>query len=92
MDLTDFVLNPATLMILIFGTVEFVKSLGLDGNKLRFVSMGVGIFLAIIFQTGQLFPAANPYIQIIFFGVAAGLSASGVYSFINNRLPVKKEG
>lgn len=92
MDLTDFIINPATLMILIFGVVEFVKSLGLEGNRLRFVSMGVGILLAIVFQMGELFPVVSPYIQVIFFGLAAGLSASGVYSFVNNRLPVKKEG
>ena len=91
MDLTSFVLNPATLMILIFGVVEFVKSLGAEGNKLRWLSMGVGVFLAVVFQIGVLFPEASKYIQIIFFGIAAGLSASGIFSFINNRLPSKKE-
>jgi hypothetical protein len=90
MDLTTFVLNPATLLILIFGIVEFIKSLGLEGNKLRLVSMGTGIFLAVVFQVGQLYPDAFPIIQVIFFGLAAGLAASGVYSFVNNRLPSKE--
>ena len=92
MDLTSFVLNPATLLVLVFGVVEFVKSLGLEGNKLRWISMGIGIVLAVVFQLTTLFPVVSPYVETLFYGLAVGLGACGIYSFLNNRLPVKKEG
>jgi ABC-type uncharacterized transport system permease subunit len=91
MDFSNFVLNPVTLLAVVFGIVEFIKSLGVTGNTLRWVSLGVGVILAIVFQTTTLFPAISPYIETIFFGIAVGLAASGIFSFINNRIPTKKE-
>ena len=40
--LDNFSLNIPTLIVLIFGVVEFIKSLGVSGNKLRVVSLAVG--------------------------------------------------
>ena len=87
MDLSVFTLNPVTLAILILGIVEFLKRFGLTGNKLRLVSMGVGIVFALIYKSSELYPPASPYIEVAFFGIAAGLCASGIYSFVNNRFP-----
>ena len=89
MDLSVFTLNPVTLAVLILGVVEFLKRLGLAGNKLMLVSMGVGILFATVYKTSELYPVAGPYLEIIFFGIAAGLCASGIYSFITNRFPDK---
>lgn len=89
MDLSVFVLNPVTLAILILGVVEFLKKFGLTGNKLMLVSMGVGIVAAFIYKAGELYPPASPYVEVAFFGLAAGLCASGIYRFINNRFPDK---
>lgn len=91
MDITDFVLNPITLLTLVFGVVEFIKSLGVEGNQLRWFSMGTGIILAVVFQLSEFFPNISPYVYIVFFGIAVGLASSGVYSFLNNRLPHKEE-
>jgi uncharacterized membrane protein HdeD (DUF308 family) len=87
MDLGTFTLNPVTLALLILGIVEFIKKFGLTGNKLMLVSMGVGILFAVVYRVSELVPIAEVVIQIAFFGIAAGLCASGIYSFVNVRFP-----
>ena len=91
MDLGNFNLNPLTLALLIMGLVEFVKRFGLTGNKLILISMGIGIVLAVIYKVSMLIPDAQVYIEVAFFGLAAGLCASGIYSFINQRFPVQSK-
>ena len=86
MNLDNFVLNPAALLVLIFGLVEYVKRLGLKGNALSLVSLLVGVVLAVAFKLRELYPLASPWIEVAFFGLAAGLAASGVYDFLKNRL------
>lgn len=91
MDFSNFVLNPVTLMACVFGIIEFIKSLGVEGNKLRWISMVVGVVLAIVFQTTTLFPTISIYVETIFFGLAVGLASCGIFSFINNRIPSKNK-
>ena len=91
MDLSVFVLNPVTLAVLILGVVEFLKQFGLTGNKLMLVSAGTGILFALFYQFGEYYLPAHEYIQVAFFGIAAGLCASGIYSFVNNRFPDKSK-
>lgn len=91
MDFSTFVLNPITLLAIVFGVVEFIKSLGVEGNKLRWISLGVGALLAIAFKATTLYPDVSPIVEAGFFGLAVGLAACGIFSFINNRLPSKKE-
>jgi uncharacterized membrane protein HdeD (DUF308 family) len=90
MDIEQWVLNPVTLLAIVFGVVEFIKSLGVEGNKLRWISLGVGILLAFLFKATELVPAYSPYIQTVFYGIAVGLAASGVFSFINKRIAPKE--
>ena len=85
--LDNFSLNIPTLIVLIFGVVEFIKSLGVSGNKLRVVSLAVGFSLAFSFQLQNIFPEAAQYIEVGFFAVAGGLTASGLYSFAAKRWP-----
>ncbi len=89
MDLTTFTLNPLTLALLILGIVEFIKKFGLSGNKLLLVSMAVGVLFGIVYKFHEVYPPLEQYIEIVFFGIAAGLCASGIYSFVNNRFPVQ---
>jgi len=86
MDLDRFVLNPATLLVLIFGLVEYVKGFGLQGNTLRLLSLFIGLSLAVAFKLRELYPPASVWIEIVFFGLAAGLAASGMYDFLKSRL------
>ncbi len=89
MDLGNFIVNPVTLAILILGVVEFIKKFGLTGNKLMLVSMGIGILFAVAYKAREILAPTAQYIDVAFFGIAAGLCASGIYNFINNRFPVQ---
>jgi hypothetical protein len=82
MDLSTFTLNPVTLALLVMFLVQFVKDLGLKGNRLRLVALGVGALLALAFKAGELYPQSQPWIEVGFFALAAGLGACGCYSLI----------
>ncbi|MCK4899400.1 MAG: hypothetical protein KAS38_11510 [Anaerolineales bacterium] len=87
MDLENFVLNSTTLLVVVFGLVEFIKTFGIKGNVLRIISMTLGIGLAVVFKLSQVYPSWLPWIDIAAFGIVIGLTASGIYEFINKRLP-----
>ena len=89
MDLNNFLVNPLTLVLIILGVVEMVKKLGVSGNKLMFISMVVGFGLALLYKLRELYEPSSVYVDVIFFGIAAGLGASGIYSFINARFPAQ---
>lgn len=87
MDIENFVLNSTSLLIIVFGLVEFIKTFGIKGSMLRIISMVLGISLAVIFKLSQVFPSWFPWIEIASFGIVVGLTASGIYEFINKRFP-----
>ena len=87
MDIENFVLNSTSLLVIVFGLIEFIKSFGLKGNILRIISMTLGIGLAVIFKLSQVYPDWEPWINIGAFGIVIGLTASGIYEFINQRIP-----
>jgi membrane protein implicated in regulation of membrane protease activity len=82
MDLQNFVVTPAVMLVLVFGIVEFIKGFGVKGNVLRVVSLFVGLIIAAIFKLRELLPSAQLYIDLVFFTIASGLSASGLYDFL----------
>jgi hypothetical protein len=82
MDFENFVVTPAVMLLLIFGIVEFIKTFGVQGSALRLASLSVGILIAVVFKLRDVFPHAVTYIDIGFFGVAAGLAASGIYDYL----------
>jgi hypothetical protein len=51
------------------------------------IAMLVGIIFAVVYKLRELYLPSKVFIDIIFFGIAAGLGASGVYSFVNARFP-----
>lgn len=87
MDLSAFIVNPATLIFIVMALVQFVKDLGLKGNVLRIVSLLIGGAIAILYQIRTIFPEWTAYIDVGFFVIAVGLGASGAYSLIDERLP-----
>ena len=87
MDLSNFLVNPVTLALIILGVVEMIKKFGITGNKLLIVSMFVGIAFGVVYKLYELYTPSQVYIDVIFFGIAAGLGASGIYSFVNDRFP-----
>jgi ABC-type uncharacterized transport system permease subunit len=91
MDLGNFIVNPLTLALIILGVVEFIKKFGITGNKLLVISMLVGIAFGIIYKLYVLYLPSQVYIDVIFFGIAAGLGASGIYTFLNDRFPAAQK-
>jgi len=87
MDLSNFLVNPVTLALIVLGVVEFIKKFGVTGNKLMLVAMAVGIFFALLYKARDFYLPAQPYIDVAFFGIAVGLGASGIYTFVNDRFP-----
>jgi hypothetical protein len=82
MDLQNFVVTPAVMLILVFGIVEFIKGFGVTGNKLRLIALFVGLVISAVFKLRELIPEAKLYIDVVFFTFASGLSASGLYDFM----------
>ena len=82
MDLQNFVVTPAVMLVLVFGIVEFIKAFGVKGNVLRIVALFVGLIIAAVFKLRELLPSAQLYIDLVFFTLASGLSASGLYDFL----------
>ena len=87
MDLSNFLVNPVTLALIVLGVVEFIKKFGVTGNKLMVIAMGVGVSFGLIYKVRDLYLPAQPYIDVAFFGLAVGLGASGIYTFVNERFP-----
>jgi hypothetical protein len=87
MNLDNFAVNAGTLIILIFGLVEFAKQLGAQGNGLRVLSMIIGLALAMIFKLRVIYPAFVVWIDLFLFSIAGGLAACGLYGFLNERFP-----
>jgi hypothetical protein len=87
MSLDQFVINPFTLALLIACLVQFCKELGLRPAALRWLSVGLGFALAVLFKLREVYPAAAGWIEIVFFGLAAGFGAPGAYSLVDERLP-----
>jgi uncharacterized membrane protein HdeD (DUF308 family) len=73
--------------LIILGVVEMIKKFGITGNKLMLISMGVGIIFGVVYKVYELYAPSKVFIDILFFGIAAGLGASGIYSFVNDRFP-----
>ena len=49
-DFTSLLVGGIPLMIVIFGLIEFSKSLGLSGRILTIVSMALGILFGVAYQ------------------------------------------
>ena len=74
------------LLLVVLGLVEWNKLLGLTGNALRVVSMAIGVLLSI----GHQFSLAPPiafadWFAVVVFGLALGLTTSGVYDSFNKK-------
>jgi hypothetical protein len=85
-DLGNFAVNAGTLILLIFGLVEFTKQLGAQGNGLRVLIMVIGLVLALIFKLREIYPELQVWIDLFMFSAAGGLAACGLYGEILEHL------
>jgi hypothetical protein len=89
MNLDTLLVGSIPLIIVIFGLVEFIKSLGLKGNALTIASLLIGVALGLGYHIAQSgVPAAfSGWFTAVIFGLAIGLVASGFYKFADARFP-----
>lgn len=90
--LDQVAVNGIPLILIVFGLVEVCKRFGVKGDWLTAISVVLGVLLYTAYsltQTGS--PAdAGGWMAVIITGLAYGLTASGVYDFVDARAERKK--
>lgn len=87
-QITQLVVNGVPAILLVFGLVEFSKKLGLTGVWLTVESAVLGMVTSVLYQitlNGVPIDFAG-WAGVVVVGLAYGLTASGVYDFLNSRL------
>lgn len=84
----DVVYNGIPLIVLVFGLVEFFKHLfTLEGKQITLLSMLMGMIVMISFQLVDLLPETyNTVYNVVIGSVVFGLTASGYYKFVTDRI------
>jgi hypothetical protein len=88
-DPSILLVGTIPLIAVVFGLVEFIKSLGLKGNWLTIVSLLLGLVLGLGYHLASVgIPGGFAgWFTTGIFGLAMGLVASGFYDFANARWP-----
>jgi hypothetical protein len=88
-DLAQLFVGGIPLIVVIFGLVEFSKSIGLTGRILTIVSLVLGLAFGIAYKIAEsgLPLGFAAWFVVVVFGLALGLITSGFYDFADQRLP-----
>ena len=89
MDISTLLVGGFPLVAVVFGLVEFVKSFGLKGHWLTGVSILLGLAFGIAYQIANAGVPMNfaGWFSTVVFGLMLGLVASGLYDFVDTRMP-----
>ncbi len=88
-DFSTLLVAGISLIIVIFGLVEFSKCLGLKGKALTVFSMLLGVVFGSAYKISESGACPTDFagwFAVIVFGLALGLVTSGIYDFANHRL------
>ncbi len=92
-DPESFFVGGVSLIALVFGLTEFLKTLlGWSGSKVTVLAASIGAVVMILYKLIGF--VAEPYgtiVEIVFVSIAFGLSASGFYKFTSSRLAAQKK-
>jgi hypothetical protein len=90
-DFSSLLIGGVPLIAVIFGLVEFLKIFGLKDRILTICSLLLGLALGIAYKLTLGLPVDYAgWMAVIFFGLAIGLTTSGIYDFLNVRFPKLK--
>ena len=79
------VINGIPLIFVVMGLVELAKVFGASGKALTGISTGIGLVLGILYQLSLGVPTGFAgWFGAVIYGLALGITASGVYSAIRN--------
>ena len=86
----NLAISGIPLIVIVFALVEMAKTFGLQGRILTFVSLLVGflLYFAYVTSTAGLPADFTAWLNTLVVGLMFGLSASGIYNFMNSRLPM----
>lgn len=84
-------ITPALILVMIPGIVEFFKKLGVGGNWPLVLSMVLGIILGLVLQLQVMFPTIAPWVNLVIYSIAFGMTASGYYDMAK-RFTIGKDG
>ncbi len=86
-DPSALIVAGVPLMALVFGLVEFIKSVfELEGKKVTVLSGVLGLALAVPYQLYTVIPTTfSGWMEVGVIGIAVGLAASGFYKFVATR-------
>ena len=89
MDISTLLVGGLPLSAVVFGLVEFIKSFGLRGHWLTIISMLLGLAFGVSYQIANAgLPAGFAgWFGVAVFGIMLGLVASGLYDFMDTRMP-----
>ena len=65
---------------LIIGLVEAAKKMGLDAVWATPLAIGIGLTISVGYVAAQQMPGSEVWVNAVLWGLALGLSASGLYS------------
>ena len=88
-ELAQLFVGGIPLTIVIFGLVEFIKSIGLSGRILTIFSLVLGLAFGIAYKIAEsgLPVGFAAWFVVVVFGLALGLITSGFYDFADQRMP-----
>lgn len=91
-DPSSFAVGGISLIVLVFGLVEFIKDISsLSGKAVTALSALIGAVIMGLYQLQSFLPPiyAQIYVAVIS-SITFGLSASGYYKFLKERIPETK--
>ena len=75
------------LIVMIVGLVEFTKRLGVTGKWLLVEAMVFGAVFYGANKATDMYPAIQPWLELVVYTIGGGLAATGIYDVVNKRLP-----
>lgn len=80
----EIAIGGVSLLVLVLGLVEFAKRLGVQGKASMVLAMVLGVVIGVVYKLMGIYPVIDPWVQVVVFGLAFGLAATGIYDIGKN--------